>query len=64
MNNENDVDRIAASAALLVLAEYNIPPDIQELLVYGNPRLGVKPGALSAAFKATVLSYKRTERET
>lgn len=42
----------ATIAVLTVLAEQNVPPDIQELLVHGNVKLGVKPGALSKAIKA------------
>jgi len=35
--------------ALVVLAQHNIPPDIQELLVSGDPVRGIAPGALEAA---------------
>jgi len=35
--------------ALMVLAECNIPPDIQELLVHGDPMRGIPPNALSKA---------------
>ena len=50
MRNEDDSP--AAIAALLALTEHGVPADIQELLVYGNPLRGVKPGALRAAFSA------------
>jgi hypothetical protein len=37
------------AAALVVLARDGIAPDIQELLVRGNPSQGVRPGALARA---------------
>ena len=52
MGGSGDPDIEAATAALMVLAEYGVPFDIQELLVYGTARLGVPPGALIAAIKA------------
>jgi hypothetical protein len=39
-------------AAVTALAEAGIDPDVQELLVAGNPRRGVAPGALAKALKA------------
>ena len=33
----SDRDLEAACAALLALTKHNVPPDVQELLVYGNP---------------------------
>lgn len=39
----------ALTAALVVLARYNVPPDVQELLVQGNPMRDIRPGALAAA---------------
>ena len=50
----SDQDRDAATAALVALAADNIPTDIQELLVYGNPDRGVRPGALSRAIAAAL----------
>jgi hypothetical protein len=41
----------AACAALIVLARYNIPPDVQELLIRGNPNRDIRPGALGAAIR-------------
>lgn len=41
-------------ATLLVLARSNVPPDIQELLVAGNPMLGVPPGVLRAAIASFI----------
>lgn len=40
------------AAALVVLARHGVAPDIQELLVRGNPDQGVPPGALAAALDA------------
>ena len=39
-----EIDTI--SAALISLARSNIPPDVQELLLNGNPDRGIPPGAL------------------
>lgn len=41
------------TAALVALAEGGIPADVQELLIHGNPAMGVPPGALKAAIKAS-----------
>lgn len=40
------------TAALLALAQHGIPPDIQELLLAGDPTRGIAPGALRAALDA------------
>jgi hypothetical protein len=53
---ERDTD--AAVAALAALTRHGIPPDIQELLIYGSPRIGVKPGALSKAMAAAITAYQ------
>lgn len=45
---------MAETAAAVALAAANIPTDIQELLLRGNPNLGVAPGALRAALCAAV----------
>ena len=50
-------DSAAAVAALTALAEHGIPPDIQELLIFGNAARGIAPGALSKALKAALLAY-------
>lgn len=42
----------ATAAALVILARRNIPTDIQELLVNGDPMRGIPPGALSYAITA------------
>lgn len=47
-----DAERDALTAALVALTRYGIAPDIQELLLRGNPDLGVRPGALAAAIRA------------
>lgn len=38
-----------AASILVALAQANIPTDVQELLVYGNPMHDIPPGALSKA---------------
>lgn len=43
-----------AATALVALAEHGVPPDVQELLVYGNPDMGVPPGALARAVSAAI----------
>jgi hypothetical protein len=47
----------AATAALVALAEHNIPADMQEVLVLGSRQKGIQPGALSKAVKAILLSF-------
>lgn len=41
-----------AAGVLAALAQAGIPPDVQELLVYGDPVRGIAPGALSKACAA------------
>jgi hypothetical protein len=48
-----------ATAAIVTLTEHGIPPDVQELLVYGNPSRGIAPGALSKAIRAVALEALR-----
>jgi hypothetical protein len=43
-------------AAVTALAEAGIEPDVQELLVYGNPSRSVAPGALAKAINAAIPS--------
>lgn len=50
------------AAALVALTQANIPPDVQELLMSGSPRLGVGPGALAAAIEAAVDAIEEAER--
>lgn len=54
MNIEDDELLYKATAALVVLTEYGIPPDVQELLVYGDANRGIAPGALSKAIRAVL----------
>lgn len=49
----------AAAVALLKLAEYNIPTDIQELLIQGDPMRGIRPGAFVAALSVAIGTYNR-----
>ena len=44
--------RDAITAALVKLAEHNVPPDTQEMLLAGNS--DVKPGALSSVVKTLI----------
>jgi hypothetical protein len=54
-----DTDLEAASAALVSLACDNIPPDVQELLVRGDPQRDIRPGAFSRAIQAALIVYAR-----
>lgn len=45
-----DLDSL--TAAVIALARHGIRPEIQELLIYGDPLSGVRPGALAAALSA------------
>lgn len=58
--SSQDADSDAATACITALVEHGIPVDTIELLVRGSLRLGIKPGALTAAIKATVKSYKQS----
>jgi len=49
-----------AAAALLKLVEYGVPPDVQDMLVNGSKRAGVRPGALVAALSAALGTYQRS----
>lgn len=40
------------TVALVALVQANIPVDVQELLVRGDPARGIAPGALQAALDA------------
>ena len=50
------------AAALVALAQRNVPPDVQELLMIGNPELDIAPGALEAAIEAAVDAIEEAER--
>ena len=54
----HDIELDAATAALMVMAEHNVPPDIQELLVFGNPILGVPEGVMSKVIKAVLVTFR------
>ena len=58
-----DVDSDAAVAALISLATDNIPPDVQELLVHGDPQRDIRPGALSRAIRSVLIVYGRAVDE-
>lgn len=49
----------AETSALVALAEANIPPDIQELLVRGDPTRDIKPGALRRALLAGAIDLTK-----
>ena len=60
----DDLEQLFARAeALLALADYGIPDDVQELLVNGDPMRGVRPGALDAAIAAAVMTDANTQIE-
>ena len=48
---------------LLVLAKFNIPTDIQDLLISGNAMRGVPSGALQATLLAEREAATKAERE-
>jgi hypothetical protein len=48
---------------LVILAEARIPPDIQELLVRGDPNQGIKPNALYNCLEALRSSLKEIREE-
>jgi hypothetical protein len=58
---DDSKEMYAAAAALSALTKHGIPPDVQELLVYGNPSRGIEPGALSETVKAILLSLNKRE---
>lgn len=45
----SDIELVAAT--LIILTQEGVPADVQELLVYGNPARGIRPGALLRALK-------------
>jgi hypothetical protein len=47
------------TAAVMSLAESNIPPDVQELLLRGDPMRNIPNGALFKAIMAAARSYLR-----
>lgn len=66
LKNNDEVIEMAdnmeeVAAALVSLTESGIPPDIQELLVHGNPALGIPSGAL---YRALVSARAFREQRT
>lgn len=49
-------------AALMSLAQSNVPPDVQALLVEGDGRGSVAPGALARAIEAAMDAAEEAER--
>jgi hypothetical protein len=56
MTMNDTIERVAR--ALVVLARYNVPPDIQGLLVNGGGFGNVRPGALAVAIEDTLSSLR------
>lgn len=52
----------ALIAALLTLSRLNVPTDVQALLVYGDGRGCVAPGALAAALSAAIRALAGKEQ--
>lgn len=42
------------AAFLVALAQLDVPPDVQEILVHGNAKMGVPPNALARALTAAL----------
>lgn len=62
IDSEQQAREVRLVVPLLALAEAGIPPDIQELLVHGNPSRGVPPGALVKALTAFADEARLAER--
>lgn len=56
-------DREAETAALVILAEHGIAPDVGELLVFGKAKWGVPPGALAKVLAHHAQQARLEERE-
>jgi len=56
--------RDAETAAVISLAKMNIPPDVQELLVRGDPKQDIKPGALRRALLAGAVELAKGSSPT
>jgi hypothetical protein len=52
VSERTDIEWDKLVAATASLAADNIPSDVQELLLYGNPDRGIRPGALERAINA------------
>lgn len=57
MADQQATDLDALTAAVIALTRHDIRPDIQELLIYGDPVSGVRPGALKAALVAAGVNH-------
>jgi hypothetical protein len=57
----DDKAAVEIAGVLVALARLNIPADIQELLVHGNPTSGIAPNALSAALRSAGFQYVGSE---
>lgn len=55
-----NLDRL--TAALVALAQHNIPTDVQDLLVSGDATRGIAPGALEAALPPKIAPPKRVTK--
>ena len=60
-NEGSNIDLEAAAAAIIILQRHNIPPDTIELLIHGNPRLGVPPKALLESIRAIFKVLRKHE---
>ncbi len=58
MENEPSM-RDAETSALVALAKMNVPTDVQELLVRGDPERDIKPGALRRALLAGAIDLTK-----
>lgn len=54
----NSIITRAKTAALVALASHGIPPDVQELLVGGDGRGSVPPGALDKMIRAALYAMR------
>jgi hypothetical protein len=50
-------------AFLVALAQHGIRPDMQEVLIRGNPDLGIPPGALRAAMAPLISENDRLRQD-
>lgn len=53
------MDQATITAACVALARANVPPYVQELLLYGDPSREIPPGALRKALEAALSSLER-----
>ena len=64
MSDPDDLTKIirakAIAAACIELAKHNIPLDIQELLIMGDPQRDIRPGAMERAIISAMTSFIST----